>query len=275
MIDVPLLKRTLSYGIPLLPHIAAAYIFQSLDKFMLAGSEQNGLEVAGVYSVGSRIASGAMMLGLGMQRAWLPFFFKQAKDGDEGSWARVRRLSFWSMAGMASFVALLSLTAPELVGLITPTGYATAAAVTSVLCLGTLYRTGAQTAGAVVLSSPTAASRIWLASLPAALVNILLNIWWIPRWGALGACWATSVAMSLNLIFTVVMARSVRRVPFRYGAIGSIMLVVTLLVAVADHAPLLLRLALCAVVPALALGLDWPFARNELTKLLRRRKLTS
>jgi O-antigen/teichoic acid export membrane protein len=274
MIDIPLLKRTLSYGIPLLPHIAAAYIFQSLDKFMLAGSEQNGLEVAGVYSVGSRIASGAMMLGLGMQRAWLPFFFKQAKDGDLGNWAHVRRLSFWSMAGMASCVALLSLTAPELVALIAPEGYATAAAVTSVLCLGTLYRTGAQTAGAVVLSSP-GASRIWLASLPAALINIVLNVWWIPRWGALGACWATSLAMSLNLLFTVMMARAVRRVPFRYAAIGSIIAVVTVLVVVASHAPLLLRLALCALVPSMAVALDWQFARSELTKLLRRRKLAS
>jgi len=275
MIDTVLLKRVLRYGIPLMPHIAAAYIFQSLDKFMLAGSAEHGLEIAGVYSVGSRIASGAMMLGLGMQRAWLPFFFKQVNQGDARSWERIRHLSFWSMAGMASFVAVLSLTAREVVALITPGGYGTAAAVTSVLCLGTLYRTGAQTAGAVVLSSQTAAYRIWLASLPAALINIVLNVWWIPRWGALGACWATSVAMALNLIFTVMMARAVRRVPFRYAAISCILVVVTLLVVVADHAPLVVRLALCAVVPGLALAFDWAFARGELTKLFARGSASS
>lgn len=272
MVDVELLKRVLRYGIPLLPHIAAAYIFQSLDKFMLAGSAEHGLEIAGIYSVGSRIASGAMMLGLGMQRAWLPFFFKQAKQGDEQSWERVRHLSFWSMAGMATCVAGLSLTSPEVVAAITPGGYSTAAAVSSVLCLGTLYRTGAQTAGAVVLSSETAAYRIWLASLPAAIVNIVLNVWWIPRWGALGACWATSIAMALNMLFTVMMGRAVRKVPFRYGAIGTLLAVVTALVVIADHAPLLVRLALCAVVPALALALDWSFAKQELTQLLARRR---
>lgn len=273
MMDTALLKRVLRYGIPLLPHIAAAYIFQSLDKFMLAGSAEHGLEVAGVYSVGSRIASGAMMLGLGMQRAWLPFFFKEANQNNERSWERIRHLSFWSMAGMASFVAVLSLTAPEVVALITPGGYGTAAAVTSVLCLGTLYRTGAQTAGAVVLSSQSMAYRIWLASLPAALINIVLNVWWIPRWGALGACWATSVAMSLNLVFTVMMARAVRKVPFRYGAITVLLVVVTALVVIADHANLLVRLALCAVVPLLSLAFDWQFARTELQKLLARRRL--
>jgi O-antigen/teichoic acid export membrane protein len=175
------------------------------------------------------------------------------------------------MAGMAAFVALLSLTAPELVALITPGGYGTAAAVTSVLCLGTLYRTGAQTAGAVVLSSGAGAARIWLASLPAALINIVLNVWWIPRWGALGACWATSVAMVFNLLFTVGMARAVRKVPFRYFAIAALLLVTTALVVVADYVPFLGRLALCGVVPALALALDFGFARQELQRLLARR----
>lgn len=275
MIDWELLKRVLRYGVPLMPHIAAAYIFQSLDKFMLAGSGEHGLEVAGVYSVGSRIASGAMMLGLGMQRAWLPFFFRQANQDDAASWERVRHLSFWSMSGMAAFVALLSLTAPEVVALITPGGYGTAVAVTSVLCLGTLYRTGAQTAGAVVLSSQTAAYRIWLASLPAALINIVLNVLWIPRWGALGACWATTIAMALNMLFTVGMGRAVRRVPFRYGPISVILLTVTALVAVVDQLPLWARLAACAVVPALSVAFDWQFARTELVRVLARRRRTS
>jgi len=275
MLDWPLLRRVLRYGIPLMPHLAAAYVFQALDKFMLAGSEGQGLEAAGVYSVGSRIASGAMMLGLGMQRAWLPFFFKAASQDDARSWESVRHLSFWSMAGMAAFVSLLSLTAPEVVGLITPGGYGTAAAVTSVLCLGTLYRTGAQTAGATMLSSESGSSRIWLASLPAAVINVVLNVWWIPRWGALGACWATTVAMVFNMLFTVGMARAVKAVPFRYAAISLVLLVSTALVVIPQTTPFVIRLALCGLVPALALLLDWQFAKHELLLLLRNRSKVS
>jgi O-antigen/teichoic acid export membrane protein len=177
------------------------------------------------------------------------------------------------MAGMASFVALLSLTAPEVVDLITPSGYATAAAVTSVLCLGTLFRTGAQTAGAVVLSSETAAFRIWLASLPAAVVNVVLNVLWIPRWGALGACWATTLAMALNMLLTVGMSRAVRRVPFRYGATSVLLVVASVLVACVDYTPFWLRLLLCGVVPALSLAFDWAFVRAELGRRLASRSV--
>jgi O-antigen/teichoic acid export membrane protein len=176
------------------------------------------------------------------------------------------------MSAMAAFVALLSLTAPEVVALITPGGYGSAVAVTSVLCLGTLYRTGAQTAGAVVLSSETASYRIWLASMPAAVINIVLNVLWIPHYGALGACWATTIAMALNMLFTVGMSRAVQKVPFRYAAISLMMGVVTLLVVLVDHMSLPLRLAACVLVPLLALALDWRFAREELDRLLRRRK---
>lgn len=173
---------------------------------------------------------------------------------------------------MAAFVSFLSLTAPEVVGLITPGGYETAAAVTSVLCLGTLFRTGAQTAGAAVLSSERGSSRIWLASLPAALINVVLNVWWIPRWGALGACWATTVAMVFNLLFTVGMAHAVRAVPFRYAAISALLLASTLLVVVPAHTSFLIRLALCGLVPGLALLLDWQFAKREVTAIWARRR---
>lgn len=270
MVDWRLLERTLSYGVPLLPHIGAAYIFQAIDKFMLAGSDQHGLEAAGVYSVGSRIASGAMMLGLGMQRAWLPYFFKEASENRVEGWQRVRCLSFWSMAGMASFVALLSLTSAELVDLIAPSGYEAAAGVTAVLCLSTLFRTGAQTAGAAVLSTP-AAYRIWLASLPAALINVGLNAWWIPLWGVMGAAWATTVAMALNMVATAALARRVRPVPFRYLAITFVIVIASGLVVLARGLPLVARLVLCGAIPALAVTLDFGFAREQVRAILARK----
>ncbi len=265
--DQAQLLRVLRYGVPLMPHLAAAIIFQTTDKLMLAASDLHGLEEVGVYSVGSRIASGVMMLGLGLQRAWLPYFFQEAGRDDAAGWQRVARLSFWSMGGMASAVAVLALLAPELVDVIAPGGYAPAAAVTAVLCLSALLRTGAQVASAVVLHS-SRAYRIWLASLPAAVINIVLNSLLIPRYGALGAAWATAVAMGLNTLFTVALSRQVRPVPFRYGAVAALIALVSALVLGALTAPLLARVALCAVVPLVCVAFDWRFALEELRRRL-------
>lgn len=269
--DQVLLGRVLRYGVPLMPHLAAAIIFQATDKLMLAASELHGLEEVGVYSVGSRIASGVMMLGLGLQRAWLPYFFQEAGRDDHAGWQRVARLSFWSMGGMASAVAVLALLAPELVSVIAPDGYASAAAVTAVLCLSTLFRTGALVASAVVLHSPRA-YRIWLASVPAAVLNVALNALLIPRYGALGAAWATVVAMGLNTLFTVALSRRVRLVRFRFGAVMALMGLVSALVVGAVAAPLWARLALCGLVPLVCVAFDWRFAMDELRRRVARRR---
>ena len=272
VVDPAILRRVLSYGVPLLPDMVAALVFQATDKFMLAGSDAQGLEAVGVYSVGSRIASGVMMLGLGLQRAWLPYFFKEAALDDAASWGRVRRLSFWSMAGMAAAVAALGLLAPELVELIAPAGYSAAALVTAVLCISALLRTGAQVSGSVVLSVATGSYRIWIASGSAALINIALNLVFIPKYGALGAAWATTAAMALNMLFTVGISHLVRPVPFRYGAIVVLIGVVLAVVVGAADAPLLARLALCAAVPVVALALDARFARDQLRSLVANRR---
>lgn len=282
--DTALLRRVLTYGVPLMPHLAASIIFQATDKFMLAADETHGLEAVGVYSVGARIATSVMMLGLGMQRAWLPYFFAESAraQGDAGasgasgangasgaSWDRVRRLSFWSMAGMASAVAGLTLLSPEIVAIIAPPAYAGAVAVTAVLCLSTLFRTGAQVAGSVVLDSKSA-YRIWLASVPAALINVALCWFTIPRYGALGAAWSTTIAMALNMLFTVALSRSVRAVPFRYGAIAVLMALVVAFVIGVGELPLVLRLPLCALVPLVAVLFDASFARERLGALVAR-----
>lgn len=262
--DVPLLRRSLAYGVPLLPHLGASLALQSVDKFMLAASGPDGLETVGVYSVAARIASGVMMLGLGMQRAWLPFFFREAAGHagdptvDEGL-ARIRRLSFWNMAAMASAVAGLVLVAPELVALIAPEGYASAAAITGVLCLATLLRTGAQLASAVVLHDERRAHRIWLASVPAAVLNVGLCLALIPLFGAMGAAAAVCVAMAVNMVLSVVLAQRTRQIPFRHAAIVVLIGLVAAVVFVSAGAGPWLRWSLVVVVPLAAVALDARF----------------
>lgn len=278
LLDAALLRRVLSYGVPLLPHLLASLVLQAADKFMLSASDAHGLQAVAVYSVGSRISSGVMMLGLGMQRAWLPYFFKETAEGAHADdrqaaqathegWQRVRRLSFWSMAGMASAVSVLVLLAPELVDLIAPDGYGAAALVTGVLCFSSLVRTGAQMSSAVVLNSDRAHT-IWLASAPAAAIHVALNVVLIARYGAIGAAWSVVIGMTLNLLFTLALARRVRSVPFRYGAIALLMLATLALVVATNGAPLFVRLPLCALLPLLAFALDARFALAKVRSLI-------
>ncbi len=262
--DIQLLRRALAYGVPLLPHLAASLALQSVDRFMLAAEGPQGLADVGVYSVAARIASGVMMLGLGMQRAWLPYYFRQAaQSADDAAsaegLAQLRRLSFWSMAVMAAAVTGLALVAPELIGVIAPAGYEAAAAMTGALCLATLLRTGAQLTSAIVLNDTGRAHWIWLASVPAAALNVALNLVLIPRYGGMGAATSVCVSMALNMVLSALLAHLIRPMPFRYGAIVLLILLVAGVLVLASNAGPWLRWPLVVVVPLCAAALDFRF----------------
>jgi len=52
-----------------------------------------------------------------------------------------------------------------------------------------------------------------LIALISASVNILLNFWWIPKFGIYGAAYATIIAYALGLVLSVVFGRSIFLLP--------------------------------------------------------------
>lgn len=51
--------------------------------------------------------------------------------------------------------------------------------------------------------------------LPALIVNIILNFLWIPRYGALGAAWASNVSYAVGAITLLIVYSAKMKVPFR------------------------------------------------------------
>ncbi len=51
--------------------------------------------------------------------------------------------------------------------------------------------------------------------LPALIVNIILNFLWIPRYGALGAAWASNVSYAIGAITLLIVYSAKMKVPFR------------------------------------------------------------
>jgi Na+-driven multidrug efflux pump len=53
----------------------------------------------------------------------------------------------------------------------------------------------------------------------AALLNLILNFWWIPIWGIVGSAYATFAAYFLALVLSVILGRRIFVYLFR-GGIG-------------------------------------------------------
>lgn len=237
-------------------------------------------DVVGMYTVGTRLVSLAIFVMAPINAAFAPHF---AHTFHQGDLARAGRL----YTAATGWILRLSLPAFALViafpdGLLRVFGssYTDATAVTVLLGVGQLVNALTGPCGTALNMSGRV--RLNLANNVAVLaVNVALNLWLIPRHGAVGAAAAWCVSLgAVNLARLAEVYGVVRMWPFSLNTLKALVAgclsAVVSLAAVAAIRPWLLHLVLgaaiviaCYVVVTLALGLE-PHERAAVGALRRR-----
>jgi O-antigen/teichoic acid export membrane protein len=254
-IDWAILKQSLSYGLPVVPHALSGALLQSADRVILAAGP--GLADVGRYTLAANLASIVLVVSAGLQRAWTPFFFRQVRDKQEAGWDDVRRLSLFSVAAVGGVALCVAFGAPILVQLAATPDYISAVPVVGVLALSTFVNAFYLVAAAVIFSKTSAVRYIALATVPPALINVGLNLMFVPRWGMMGAAYATLCSSALMVIFAWILARRAREVPFKFGKGLGVMALVTGLLWVGLDANLLVQACLLLAYVVGLLLLDY------------------
>jgi O-antigen/teichoic acid export membrane protein len=206
------LRRLLAYGAPLVPASVAFWALASLDRTLLVVIR--GEETVGLYEVGGKVAAIASFATFAITQAYVPLSFEMAgRDDADRHYGRVL-LAY--LAGMGGLALLLAAFAEETVGLLAAPDFARGAVVVPWLVSGVaLAGAGTILATGIHLAKRT----IWVtwAAAAAAILNLALNLLWIPGWGMVGAAAATLASYAvMNVVLTVV-AQKLRPVPYPWG----------------------------------------------------------
>lgn len=213
--DSRLFRELLGYGMPLTATFAFAFIVSSSDRFFIAGFL--GTSEAGLYAVGYDLAK--QSLGMLMMIVNLAAYPLAVRALDlEDRYAVEAQLS-------QNFLVLLSIGLPSMVGLVLLSGNISAvflgqsfresaaylipwiSVATFLACIKSYYvdisfQLGKKTTGQMKVVAV------------AALINVLLNIALIPRYGLMGAAYATVAAYAIGLLYSIHLGRSVFPLPF-------------------------------------------------------------
>ncbi len=269
------LGASLAYGLPLLPHTLSTIVFSATDQLLLAASDSEGLGSAGLYLLATQVASVVFMFGMGMQKAWLPFFLREDRDrADAGDWGRVRALSFFGLAVVGTVAVGVGLLAPEAVSIasfFSDRDWSAAATVVPILVLGAFMRSYYFVALSVVMANKATARWIAAVTLPTAALNIVLNSLWIPKWGMQGAAWATVTSWVLTTLAAGVLARRARKVPFKYLHAGLLAGLVVVALQIGGGESLPIRLGVIVAFVLAVLAIDGRDIRSAVRSLRRRR----
>ncbi len=185
---------------PLLLHLISLYILSSSDKIMI--TRFVGEEYTALYSVAYSAVHIATLLMSSMNRSWAPWMLDMLQYKEVGKLKKASKPYILCYFGLVFACMLL---APEIILILGGQGYMDAVYLMPPLFTGTLFTFIYQ----MYLQTEFFEKKtryIGLATIGAALINIVLNVWLIPQYGYVVAGYTTLIGyvfmFSFHYIYT-------------------------------------------------------------------------
>jgi O-antigen/teichoic acid export membrane protein len=233
----------------------APLIVVSLGSFMLTFSDRYflnffaGTAAVGVYSLAYRFTFVLSALAVApFQQAWGPRQFEVAKRADAGD--VFRRMFFYLTLGLVGGAAMMVAVIEPVVRVMAAPAFHGAARLVPVILVATVLQQWAtySTVGLYLKDRPGMMAR---ATLVAVVVILALNILLIPKWGAMGAAWATVAAYIVRFAIVYRASQAVYRIEYPWRRVSGVAAIAVGVYAVRELAgpeSLLVSLTLSAVL---------------------------
>ncbi len=213
------LKDSLKLSYPLTPRIFFGVIGNQFDKYMIGLMASIG--GVGIYSIGQKVANMIFTYMTAIQNVYSPQVYKRMFDlGGEGGEAVGRYLTPFAYLSVAAAL-IVALFSEEIIGLLTPVSYH--GAIDIVIVLSMFYASmffGKQPQ--LIYAKKTHITS--LLTIMTIALNILVNIPFIMRWGAIGAAWGTLLAGLISGAISFLVSQHYYKIKWEYRKISAIFL---------------------------------------------------
>lgn len=215
----------LRYGLPLTATFALSFIVSSSDRFIIAWYLDKS--AAGVYSASYDLGQQTLtLLMMIVNLAAYPLAVRALEqNGVVQAQKQLKQNATLLLAVAIPSTVGFVLLAPNITTIFLGTSFhREAVSLLPWLALATLlsgvrayhfdlsFQLGRHTLG-----------QVWVVG-TAAILNVVLNLWWIPRFGIVGAAYATLAAYMLALLMSIKLGRKVFSIPFPFLDMAKIIL---------------------------------------------------
>lgn len=210
-IDKTYTNHIFKFGIPLIPHTLGAIIITMTDRLFI--TNMVGLESTGLYSVGYQIGMIIGILEDSFTKAYAPWLFQQLKLEDNDIKIKIVRWTYFYFISILCVSIALSLVAPWFLNFFVGEQFSGSAIFVLWIALGYafdgMYKL---VVGYVFFVSKTYILSIITAF--TALLNIVLNYYFIKFNGAIGAAQATTISFFTSFVLTWILSNRVYKMPW-------------------------------------------------------------
>jgi len=193
--DLPTARDLLVQAAPLGVASVVALVYGRVDGVLLA--RLAGYEAVGLYSAAYKFLNLALTLPYVVNAAVFPVMARIEEDRLTVQVVFQRTFDYLTLLALPLAVGTTVL-APSLVALVYGRGFEGAAEPLRVLLWAAGFMFATRTCRQLLVAGGAQTAHLALL-VGGAVANILLNLWWIPAWGIVGAAWATLCAEALML----------------------------------------------------------------------------
>ena len=224
-----LLRRMLSFGLPFFPVLLAVWVIDASDRYLIELLRTR--DEVGYYSLAYRVGAVMQIAVAAFSMGWAPLRYKIYARPD--AQFVYRRLTTGYVLAAGLLACALAVVAPMIVALAAPSSYAPAADVVPLIVLSYLlygmYILMVTGMGVTKKTRPIA-----VVAVAGALVNVGLNVVFLPRWGMTAAAFATVLAYALMVGGAWFYSQKVYPVPYDWRRIAHIAVIGVVTTAVAS-----------------------------------------
>lgn len=201
------LKYIITFNLPLLPYYLSQIIFNSSDRIMI--SNLKSTSDAGIYSIAFSLGMLLNFILTAVLNAYQPWFFCRIKDGTA---SKYKRNTTWIALGMAILVIGLIISTPEIIEIMAGEKYRGAIWAVPPIAIS-LYVQYCTSIFLYLDFYHEIKVYMNIATILAAIINVILNWIFIPYVGFLAAAYTTLISY---LVFEFISFFSYKKISERY-----------------------------------------------------------
>ena len=195
--DRTLWTYALGFSVPLVAHYLSESLLNQTDRIMI--NAYSGTGDAAVYSVAYSAASLFSIFATSLNTAFVPWQYQKLKEKEYKMLGKVASIVF---VIVALLLFMLILFAPEVVAVLAGPKYVGAVYLIPTLSASVFFGFVYQVFGRVELYYEKKAYVV-VGTVTATILNIVLNMWWIPQFGYYAAGYSTLISHIVLLVMHV------------------------------------------------------------------------
>lgn len=201
LIDFSFWKYGLRISVPLIPHALANVMLSQFDRIMI--NSTLGPSEAGIYSYISNIGIILSVIWSSTNNAWVPWFYNEMEQENDEKIFRVSQYYIYAFITIALGTMVISI---DLAKFMAPPDYHSGLSLVIPISLGYFFQ--------FLYSFPVntefykkKTNYIAFGTVASAVINIILNLIFIPRYGVIAAGYTTTITYFLLFLFHYPMAK--------------------------------------------------------------------